>query len=130
PADAGAGGELLFHDRRGVYAATRPRAGHRVAQPVGQIVELVLDVLVIVLAQRVARNAGGRLHVRRRRIEPDVVVHRDADDRLRAGQVDGRVGAFVHAPLEVLHLPRRPAFEPVLKILSITRRFGRGDAAQ
>jgi hypothetical protein len=85
-------------------------SGNSVAEPVGQRVQARLDQLVVVVAERVARDApvagassvGGRL-------ERDVVVHRDADDALRAGEIRRRVGALVEAVVQVAIEPAWPS---------------------
>ncbi len=57
-----------------------------------------------------------------------MIIHRDADNGPRAGEVGRRIGSFVEPVLQIPHVAGLSGFEPLPEIIDMTGRRGRGDA--
>jgi len=131
PADPGSGGQLLFHHRRRVDACARHSIGTLLANPVRQGVQAFLDDLVIIHAQRVARDAPMPMAlVLRHRRQRHVIVHRHADHAARPRHVHGWIGPLVEAPRHPRHRPVLSLVQPAPQVIPILRRLGPRDPHQ
>ena len=133
PADPGARGQRLFHQRGGVdeHLDVRPLRLRRGDKKRSELFELSFDDIVIVAMARVDGNRASILDSeRRKRIAAGAVVEAKHDEAPRAGHQRSWIGpplkAFLHPP----HVAMRAVGEPCGEALaSALRRLGGRDPA-
>jgi len=130
PAEPGVAGQRLFEHRRtvGEHAITMRRDGFR--HPLGQLLQPAPHQLVIVAAQRVARDVG-RFRVGQHGLgvlSGWAIVEPRADHRHRARQQPCRRFAQARMLCHPRHPAMQPVVEPALQMGAVVIERLRGDA--
>src|SRR6266436_5524517 len=101
PADTSLCRVIAFQNRPGVHVTFLLSA--KAAKKLVDLVELAFDNFVIIVTPRIPGDLSGSAGFRLLSLFPLKIIHRQDDDRPRAGQNPVRVATLLFTALHVMH---------------------------